>query len=489
MISRDSIKADMVARVYWSIGGLFLILMACVVYIDQWYLMLLPFGLITAAGVLLNVRFFFLLLFFMIPLSDEYMLTPSIGTDMPTELLMILIGGIVLWYMLSRIERTPGSFFVHPISLVLWTWISWMILTSLTAEIKVVAVKFVAAKFWYILSFFVGPLYFIRHLDVLKRALNLILVPLVVLVGIMLIRYSFLGFAFEDVEKVLGPTFRNHVAFASIIVCFLPFAYYLYRTSSKNKLWYKVALLVLMSGLILSYTRAAYLSLLAMGGMYLIVRGKLMKPAVTAGLMIPVVVILYLIPNNKYLEYAPDYNKTVTHYSFDELMDATTKGTDLSSMERIYRWVAASYMIRDRPWIGFGPGSFYFHYKPYTVKSFRTYVSDNKDRTGIHSYYLMTWVEQGTVGILIFLALIALFFVLAGQIYHQTEDADLRTLVMACILSFTSITVLQTLNDLIETDKVGPFFYLSLSLVIMVGLGLISRGSKTSFTDSEGSPE
>jgi len=70
-------------------------------------------------------------------------------------------------------------------------------------------------------------------------------------------------------------------------------------------------------------------------------------------------------------------------------------------------------MAADRPLVGFGPGAFYESYVPYTLSSFQTYVSDNPEKSGIHNYYLMTSVEQGIPGLILFLILTILPLILA----------------------------------------------------------------------------
>jgi O-antigen ligase len=95
-------------------------------------------------------------------------------------------------------------------------------------------------------------------------------------------------------------------------------------------------------------------------------------------------------------------------------------------MERVYRWVAAAYMIQDRPYSGFGPGNFYFNYQKYTVSSFKTYVSDNPERSGIHNYFLMVTVEQGVPGLVFFLLFCLLVIFKGQQVYHYTPDAGRR---------------------------------------------------------------
>jgi O-antigen ligase len=140
---------------------------------------------------------------------------------------------------------------------------------------------------------------------------------------------------------------------------------------------------------------------------------------------------------------------------------------DVSTMERVYRWVAGSQMIQERPWTGFGPSSFYTHYTKYTVRSFETYVSDNPEKSGIHSYYFMTLVEQGVIGLLIFLGLI--FSVILGgeRVYHQLNDEKTKRYIMAATLSTVVICALCLINDLIEADKIGPFFFLNASLIVI----------------------
>jgi O-antigen ligase len=173
---------------------------------------------------------------------------------------------------------------------------------------------------------------------------------------------------------------------------------------------------------------------------------------------------------DNWLLFAPEYEKAVTHARFESLLEATTKLEDISTMERVYRWVAASYMIRERPWTGFGPGTFYTYYKNYTVSSFKTYVSNNPERSGIHNYYLMMAVEQGLPGLLFFL-IFSIVTMLNGQrVFHQTRNASRRRTLIAAVLCFTLVDMLMLMNDLVETDKIGSLFFICAALVVNVDL-------------------
>jgi O-antigen ligase len=219
-----------------------------------------------------------------------------------------------------------------------------------------------------------------------------------------------------------------------------------------------------------SYTRAAYVSVVAaFGGIY-IVRYRLIKWVLAVGFAVILLLISDLIRNDKYLDHAPEYRKTITHHRFENLLEATAKGEDISTMERVYRWVAGYHMARTSPWVGFGPGNFYNFYRSYTVTSFKTYVSDNPEHSGIHSYFLMTLVEQGFVGLVIFLLLTAAILLYGERIYHECTDPKRQRLVLAIILSMIVINCILLINDMIETDKVGPFFFMNIAMLVNADL-------------------
>jgi O-antigen ligase len=125
-------------------------------------------------------------------------------------------------------------------------------------------------------------------------------------------------------------------------------------------------------------------------------------------------------------------------------------------------------MVDARPVQGFGPNNFYANYERFTVTGFQTWVSDNPDRSGIHNYYLMTAVEQGLPGLAIYLVLIVFVMLYAEKVYLRARDPLHRSLVMTAISSLVVIHLLQTMNDLVETDKVGPFFFLAMALIVSV---------------------
>jgi O-antigen ligase len=258
------------------------------------------------------------------------------------------------------------------------------------------------------------------------------------------------------------------VSYAAIIVVFLPFVFFLrtaYERGTFKRFLLTWSIPIYLVGLYFSYTRACYLALFAMIGAYFILKWRLVKVVIPLAVLMVLGVIYYIAQENYYLKYAPT-TSTVAHKEFGDLIDATLKAEDVSSMERVYRWIAAAHMIKDKPITGFGPNGFVPNYKNYTVFIFETWISENEEQSGVHNYFLMMAVEQGIPGLIIFLALIIAFFIFGEKTYHQAGDNKIWA--MAALLSMIAILVNLLFSDMIEVDKTGSFFFINLALVVLV---------------------
>ena len=142
-------------------------------------------------------------------------------------------------------------------------------------------------------------------------------------------------------------------------------------------------------------------------------------------------------------------------------------------MERVYRWVAAVHMIADKPLVGSGPATFYPEYKRYTVTSFRTYVSPNYEHSTAHNYFLLLLAEQGIPGFVLFCALIATALLTAERLYHASaHQPEVHRVVLAVSLSLVIILCHLFLNELVEVDKIGSVFFVTLAMLIRSGTWL-----------------
>jgi O-antigen ligase len=438
-----------------------------------------PFGLLLFGLAIRQFTAVFFILIASLPLSVEVELAGGLATDLVSEPLMWLLTLVsIIWYA-RHWPEVSLRMVLHPIALALWFHLAWISITMITSEMPMVSFKYLLAKGWYVIVFFLLAGWVMHGKRPFLTLLWAFFIPLIITVSIVLVRHAMEGFTFEGSNYVMGPFYRNHVIYACVQAIFLPFIWFgaSFYPRWSFKWWVLVAgILLLLVGINFAYTRAAYVALVAAFGVYWVIRWRLMKVVlvVTAiGLMSFYVV---LSQRDNWLLFAPDFERTITHSRFDNLLEATTRLEDISTMERVYRWVAASYMVEDKPVTGFGPGTFYFFYKNYTVSSFKTYVSDNPERSGIHNYFLMTTVEQGLPGLVIFFLLVATVLLTGEHLYHRIADPDERRMLLAAVLSFALINLLMLMNDLVETDKIGAFFFMNMAMIIQCGIANIKPG-------------
>lgn len=418
---------------------------------------------------LVDFRSLFLLLMASVPLSTELYLPGGFATDLPTEPLIIGLMLIFMVFLLRHGREWNNGFLRHPITILLLLHIGWIGVTVLTSQDTFVSVKFFLAKIWYVVTLYFLAGYLIREERDVRRLFWFIFIPLIFTILVTLVRHAPSGFSFAVVHRVLHPFYRNHVAYASIMVVFLPFLWYMrqwYPRGSALRRLLTIALGVFLLAIYLSYTRAAYITVLIAAGAYMVIRWRLTRYVLLAAVVVALGLTIVLAVHNRYLDLAPNYERTITHEDFNNLLTATYQGEDLSTMERVYRWIAGFYMTKDKPVFGFGPGTFTFFYKPYTVNSFRTYVSDNPDRSGIHNYYLMVAVEQGYPGLVFFLLLVGFALIRGESVVGRLGKGPSRQMALMALLSLISILSLLIINDLVETDKIGPFFFLNLALLV-----------------------
>ena len=125
-------------------------------------------------------------------------------------------------------------------------------------------------------------------------------------------------------------------------------------------------------------------------------------------------------------------------------------------------------MVADRPLTGFGPATFYSTYRTYTIPAYKTWVSNNPDRSTVHNYFLLMAVEQGVPGLLLFLLLFGAILYYAERLYHREKDVWCRSLAAGIGIVAVMLGIVNFWSDLIETDKIGSLFFLSIAVLLIL---------------------
>jgi O-antigen ligase len=430
---------------------------------------------IIIAGIYIAIfdfKILFYLLLFCIPISSEQQIGGSL-VDFPSDFLIIGLMGVYFVYVMLNWKKMDAGFIKHPISLLLVVHLIWIVLATIYSEKFVVSFKFLLTKIWYVTTFFFMAGTIFKETSRVKTFFYCCFYPLLFIIVQSILRHAFYGFTFKDINKALSPFFRNHVNYACIIALVFPYlvlARQWFKFDKWKRYFFDFCIVLFLIAIQLSYTRTAYVTIIIAGLYYLVIRWRMTKVMILSIIIFASTLVSFMSYRNNYLDFAPDYNKTVVQKNFDNLILATFQMKDISTMERVYRWVAGFRMIESKPYTGFGPGNFYTCYKKYTVNDFKTYVSDNPEQSGIHCYYLMLAVEQGIISMIFFFVLIFYVLYKGEKLYYQITDIENRSILLAALSSYIIILGLLMINDMIETDKVGSFFFINMAIIINLDL-------------------
>ncbi|MBO2008153.1 O-antigen ligase family protein [Hymenobacter negativus] len=419
---------------------------------------------------LVEWRWIYYTLFFLLPFTQEISLFGGLSMDVPSEPLMLALTACVAGALMLGAGHLPRREWVHPLLVILALMVLWTAIDTIFSVDKLKSFKYLLAKGWYITPFLLGTLLIVRQPKDAWRFVVLYTTGACLSVLYVVSRHATDGFSFAKINWALHPFFRNHVIYATMLALLVPFVWYAMRATQNltARLVWRIALGILLFGLLTSFTRASILSIPIAGLFYWVMRLRLTKVLLLTVAVSTVLGVAYVVTGDRYMEYAPNYERTVFNgKNFEKHLEATYKMQDVSGMERIYRWVAAARMIGDKPLTGSGAATFYPEYKRYTVRSFRTYVSDNPEKSTTHNYFLLQLAEQGLPGFLLFVTLIATALLAGENLYHRSrQHPEVRRVVLAALLSFVVIVFHLTLNELVEVDKIGPVFFICLALLV-----------------------
>ena len=137
--------------------------------------------------------------------------------------------------------------------------------------------------------------------------------------------------------------------------------------------------------------------------------------------IIPLVMLFINFNEIGYLLNKNDAEHTTENFS-ERLESMSNVSTDASNLERLNRWNSAISLFKERPILGWGPGTYSFVYAPYQDASDLTIISTNfGDGGNAHSEYLGPLSEQGVLGLILVIAIVFTFFFYSGKFYISSD--------------------------------------------------------------------
>jgi len=457
----------------YIIGGIFAVLQALAVALEFYYFSLLPVIILVILLAFFKLDYLVLSIVFMAPVSVnlESMEMGGIGMFLPTE--PLLIGVLLLFFMkLLTDSSIDKRIFTHPVSWAIYAYFTWVLFTSFTSAQIVVSFKYLISRAWFVVSFYFIAAHLFKDKKNLDRYFWLYMFPMFFVMLYTMTRHALEGFEHDPAHWVMTPFFKDHTSYGAALAFTLPMfvgMLFTQRLKTTSKLLLVPMLAIFVMALVLSYTRAAWVSLIAAGvvGVFMYLRVKLstLILATLAG-------VVFLAISIDQLLMDLERNKQDSSDSLSEHVESISNiSSDASNLERLNRWNSALRMFEERPIVGFGPGTYAFEYAPYQSASDRTIITtDSGDGGNAHSEYLGPLAEMGVLGPLLYLLIILLVTVTAFRVVYALPNGHLKMIAITAYLGLFTYYVHGILNNFLDTDKISCLFWGFTAMIVALDI-------------------
>lgn len=458
--------------IIWGGGALFLVCAGLFAYTSNYFFLAIPFITPVIGWAFFNWKTFYWFFLFCVPLSAPvFFLNNAISTTFPDEQFMWMFVVMAIVLVAANYKIIPEWFLRSPLTLLLILQFVWLIVAVCFSQDIVLSFKYMLAKSWFLVSYILFPVFIFREKKDFITAFKMFIIPVTLHAMFAFTWHYFKHFDFWDSNTVVRPFYRNHVDYSTVLSMVFPLLLIAYQLCKGNKRYRLLLLCVIIfyiPAIYYAQARAAMLGIMFSLVVAFAVRKKFVQLLLPLFFVFITSLVIFMIRDNKYIDYRPNYKYTFTQRSFSDLLTATFRGTDMSSMERFYRWIASARMSTEYPLVGVGPNNFYTHYKGYAVTMFKTYVQRNEERSTTHNNFIFMLVEQGWPAMILYALLMMAIFSNGQRIYHQCRDPFFKKVTMGLIMTAAVGFVNNFFSELIETDKVGALFYIPIALLIVI---------------------
>ena len=427
---------------------------------DFYYLFLLPVAALVGMLFVLKMETGLMVMALLTPFAIDFAFVPKMELSMPVEPMMILFAALFVFRVLvgrnydTRILR-------HPITIAILAQLAWMLITASTSQLPTVSFKYFAARLWFVLPFYFAAVQIFRNRQRIRQFFWCYAIGLIIVVLIATLKTVGNFSDLQTLHRVMRPFYNDHTAYGCVIALFLPAAFY-FIFSRGSKGWARVfflgLFLLLVTGVMFSYCRAAWLSLLAAIAVYFAIR---------MGMKIKWMVVIMGICIGAFFTYQSDvlYKLGKNHQdsSYDlagQVKSISNISTDASNLERLNRWASAIRMWKERPVMGCGPGTYQFLYAGYQRSYQLSTISTNAGNLGnAHSEYIGPLTEQGVPGALLVVVVFMSTFATGVRVYRTAEDKTEANMALAFTLSLLTYYVHGVFNNFLDTDKLSVPFW------------------------------
>jgi O-antigen ligase len=439
---------------------------------EYYWFSLVPFLLGLLFLYLFSLDKVLLLITFLTPLSVNVEFENLGATvSLPTEPLMAAVLLLFIFKLFFDL-KIDKNFLKHPVTICIFLYLVWILFTSITSKLPLISFKYFIAKLWFIIPFYVLGVLLFKKFKNIKIFTGLYIISLLFVIVYTIINHAKWNFTEQPAHWVMTPFYNDHTSYGALIAMFIPISLNIvFDKSCKRSLRFIAVLIsiILIIAIILSYSRAAWLSLIAAAFALLLI---LIKFKVRYLLYITgFIIILFFSFQNEIINKLEKNKQDSSANLVEHVQSIYNISSDASNLERINRWQAAIRMFKEKPLVGWGPGTYQFIYAPYQYSKDKTIISTNAgDKGNAHSEYISPLCEEGILGLLLFLSIIVSVTYTAIKVFRKSVKKKYGRLALVYLLGLITYYTHGLLNNFLDTDKASVPFWGFTAIIVALDI-------------------
>jgi putative inorganic carbon (HCO3(-)) transporter len=442
---------------------------------------LVPFLLISLISDYRNLLY---LLLFLLPFSISLRLDQiNLNIGFPSEPLIGLLAIIAVVFIFLQDKKS--GILTHPLSKLLFFYWAALALSTVFSSIPMVSFKtFVVVTAYLLVFYYLLSWYLINNQFNIKRVFFLYMISLL---GIVLYAtWYHADYAFNKIfsPKVVEPFFSDHTIYGACLSFMVPVCGIFYFRANQlglnsfQKIMAGISLIAFLIGIYLSHSRATWMSLLVIPAVLLILRFRISFAYLVSFFFILLVIasfnmemLMPLLIKNK------NDSKGKRADLEEQIRSVTNIKNDVSNAERINRWQCAVRMFKEKPFTGYGAGTYQFKYIPFQKGSEMTKISvtsaKNNYSQGMggtaHSEYLLALSESGLFSGVALLGLVFYSLYLGMKLYYEGKE-EVKYYALMILLSLLTYFLHGIFNNFLTTDKAAFLVWGGLACLCVLDL-------------------
>jgi putative inorganic carbon (HCO3(-)) transporter len=458
----------------YGVSFVFIALNAFLIAKEFFYFSLIPLALLIVLISIYALDKMVMITVFVTPLSiqlSDIVKGYDFDLSLPSEPLLI---GILLFFIMKYLfeRQFDRRILYHPVSIAILLNLVWILITSITSTMPLVSFKFLTARIWFLVAFYLLATQIFRKIKNIQVYTWVYIIPFLIVIGYAWVRHAGYGFFNQQAAHfVVQPFYNDHTSYGAMLAMLIPALIGFLVIQGRVRLIRKVSLwmvlLIFLAAVVFSYTRAAWLSLAGALAVYLIIRFRI-KFSLLA--VLGMVVLAFLYSNRSEIKIKLEQNRqTSSEDLLEHVKSISNVATDASNLERLNRWSCAWRMFRERPVFGWGPGVYMFKYAPFQLEREKTEISTNAaDLGNAHSEYIGPLAESGILGTISFLAIVISTIITGVRNWKRVQDRKIRILSLSLLLGLATYYLHGLLNNFLDTDKASAIFWAFTAAIVAI---------------------